>query len=385
MNRKKYITTAFMVLALLIVSYSFIETEQKPNISLNPLLNGGDTSRITVRLPQSPIITEEMLSGEDGASINGPSLIKVPDWISNPLGKYYLYFAHHAGTYIRLAYADRIEGPWHIHEEGVLPLSSQSLLRGHIASPEAVIDEKSHRIYLFYHGPRKSPDKNGKRGQVTCMSVSDDGLNFQQIDRIVGPPYLRVFQYHGQWFAMDHSGILQRASALGEVFEPVARIIGDDITAAVDPSLLGEPGAPLAKDRPSEGPYRYAIRHVGLDVNDGILTVYFSCVGHRPERILCTKIDMKASPETWRAKTTIEVLRPETREEGADLPLAFSKGGISVTRVNELRDPTVFREGGKAYLLYSIAGEHGIGIADLDLIEKVRRKSNSSDSIQSWK
>jgi hypothetical protein len=42
-----------------------------------------------------------------GDNINGPAAIRVPEWIENPLGNYYLYFAHHQGTYIRLAYADR--------------------------------------------------------------------------------------------------------------------------------------------------------------------------------------------------------------------------------------------------------------------------------------
>ena len=32
-----------------------------------------------------------------GANINGPSLIRVPSWLSNAMGRYYLYFAHHKG------------------------------------------------------------------------------------------------------------------------------------------------------------------------------------------------------------------------------------------------------------------------------------------------
>ena len=53
-----------------------------------------------------------------GSNINGPSLIRVPDWLPNPLGKYYLYFAHHKGEYIRLAYADDLSGPWTTYEAG---------------------------------------------------------------------------------------------------------------------------------------------------------------------------------------------------------------------------------------------------------------------------
>jgi hypothetical protein len=47
------------------------------------------------------------------------------------------------------------------------------------------------------------------------------------------------------------------------------------------------------------------------------------------------------------------------------LPLAYSRGDISRTRVNELRDPVVFRKGAAAWLLHSTAGEHGIGLARL--------------------
>lgn len=31
-----------------------------------------------------------MLPGRDGENINGPSLIRVPAWVKNPLGRYYL-------------------------------------------------------------------------------------------------------------------------------------------------------------------------------------------------------------------------------------------------------------------------------------------------------
>ena len=56
------------------------------------------------------------LDREHGFSnINGPSLVRVPEWVENPLGRYYLYFAHHRGAYIRLAYADAIEGPYTVY------------------------------------------------------------------------------------------------------------------------------------------------------------------------------------------------------------------------------------------------------------------------------
>jgi hypothetical protein len=58
-----------------------------------------------------------------GTNINGPSLIRVPGFVAQPLGKYYLYFAHHKGSYIRLAYADNVEGPYTVYTPGALQLS----------------------------------------------------------------------------------------------------------------------------------------------------------------------------------------------------------------------------------------------------------------------
>ena len=57
--------------------------------------------RVT-RLTEGPIIGPD-LHPSIGLNIQGPSLIRVPDWIDDSLGAYYLYFADHKGSYIRLA------------------------------------------------------------------------------------------------------------------------------------------------------------------------------------------------------------------------------------------------------------------------------------------
>jgi hypothetical protein len=46
------------------------------------------------------------------------------------------------------------------------------------------------------------------------------------------------------------------------------------------------------------------------------------------------------------------------------MPRASQYGG-SMQRVNQLRDPAIFEEAGKIYLLYAIAGEQGIAIGEL--------------------
>ena len=50
------------------------------------------TDDVTVRrLANNPIVTADLSPGI-GINIQGPSLIRVPDWLPNPLGRYYLYF-----------------------------------------------------------------------------------------------------------------------------------------------------------------------------------------------------------------------------------------------------------------------------------------------------
>src|SRR6187549_1538527 len=76
---------------------------------------------VATRLAQNPLITLRT-SPSLGDNIDGPTVIRVPAWVERPLGRYYMYFAHHMGAFIRLAYADSIGGPWKIYEPGVVPV-----------------------------------------------------------------------------------------------------------------------------------------------------------------------------------------------------------------------------------------------------------------------
>ncbi len=319
-----------------------------------------------VRLPHNPIITPAMLPGEDGENINGPSMIRAPEWVRNPLGRYYLYFAHHNGKYIRLAYADRPEGPWKIHPGGALNIGDQKAVTGHIASPDVFVDRSARRVYLFYHGKARVAATEGEGeepGQQSSVAVSEDGLHFRPLNVVVGPAYLRVFQHLGAWYGITGRGALLKAASPNARFQPVGQLIGPEIVSSLDPALRGEPGA--NSNRPARGADRYSIRHSGLDLLGGRLVIYFTCVGHRPERIFATFVDLKGAPETWRASGCVEVLRPEKVWEGANLPLRYSQGGRARAPENGIRDPAVFRENGRAWLLYSVAGEYGIGMAEL--------------------
>ena len=144
------------------------------------------------RSEHNPLITFAS-SPSLGENINGPSVIRVPDWIDNPLGKYYMYFAHHHGKYIRLAYADAPEGPWTIYEPGTLQLEQAKVFSGHVASPDVHVDEDRQEIRMYFHGPT---DGEGWI-QETGVAVSKDGLAFEASDEILGPYYFRVFRWQG--------------------------------------------------------------------------------------------------------------------------------------------------------------------------------------------
>ena len=72
--------------------------------------------KIKINRGDNGLIIPPNLSNEIGSNVQGPSLIKVPEWINNKLGNSYLYFADHKGDHIRLAYSDTLQGPWKINQ-----------------------------------------------------------------------------------------------------------------------------------------------------------------------------------------------------------------------------------------------------------------------------
>ena len=273
------------------------------------------------RFTTNPIITPNM-DARMGDNINGPSLIRVPDWLRDPLGRYYLYFAHHHGSYIRLAYADDLAGPWQTHEPGVLDLADSHFQR-HIASPDVHVDDEQRRIRMYYHGVTDA-------GQKSRLAISPDGLRFTARPEILGTSYFRVFEWRNRHFALAMPGQLYRSEdGLGR-FEP-------------GPTLFTE-----------------NMRHSALRLAGDTLSVFYSNAFDCPESILVSNVELNEDWESWQESRLEMVLGPEHEYEGADLELAPSKRGAAKTRARQLRDPCIFEEDGQTYLFYSVAGEHGI-------------------------
>ncbi len=300
-----------------------------------------------------PIIRPEM-DARMGDNINGPALIRAPQWLPNRLGEYYLYFADHKGSYIRLAAADELIGPWRMYEPGALQLSQtafparaddfapelaaaqrQGWVYPHIASPDAVVDEAARRIRLYFHGQLA----DGR--QVSRVATSEDGIDFAAGEEILSTSYLRMIRLdevdEPGWYGMSMPGILYRSvDGLGGF--------------AQGTQLFAE-----------------TMRHCALLRRGGTLWVFWTNVGDAPERIYASPIALRGDWRAWTAGERREVLRPVYDWEGAALPIAPSVRGFAPEPVHELRDPAIFEEDGAAYLLYTVQGERGIGIAQLDV------------------
>ena len=313
------------------------------------------------------VIIRPEMDARMGRNVQGPSMIRVPDWVRGALGRYYLYFADHKGSYIRLAYAASPEGPWRMHEPGSLDLRESlypteppvppldvsaakvDRLPGaappgtpgmlapeleashpHIASPDVHVDHSMHRIVMYYHGLA------GYRTQRTRVAVSPDGVNFTPREALLGSSYFRVFAHGGATYAVVMPGLLMRAEDPFGPFEP-------------GPDLFGDPNQ----------------RHTALLKRGDTLFVFWTRVGDVPERILVSRVELHGDWRDWRAGPAEEVLRPEMEWEGARLPAGRSWRGAINIPVNQLRDPCILDRDGHAVLLYAVAGEAGIAIAEL--------------------
>jgi hypothetical protein len=105
--------------------------------------------------------------------------------------------------------------------------------------------------------------------------------------------------------------------------------------------------------------------HAALRLDGSILSGFYTNVGDCPERILLSTIDLTPAWRSWVASAAMVMFEPERDCEGRQLPQVPSVRGLVSEPVGQLRDPAIFREHGHAYLLYAVAGEREIAMAEL--------------------
>ena len=209
-------------------------------------------------------------------NIDGPSVIRIPDWI--PISErvhedaiYYTYFAHHGGDNIRLAWSASITGPWNLFNaqgstaperawgvngdntgtltpgSGVLDLDLNNSfdeltptdgslvgVNRHVASPDVLVDNENQRIVMYFHGPQMGDPNN----QKTFVATSKYGLNFNPAtglgpanrgfqgeagrgmrEVITGESYFRIFEVGGETFAYSNNAELWQAPVTNDAGE----------------------------------------------------------------------------------------------------------------------------------------------------------------------
>ena len=309
------------------------------------------------RLLDAPVI-DASTHASIGTNIQGPSLIRVPDWLETPLGRYYLYFADHKGSYIRLAHSDALAGPWRVYAPGSLQLEESHFLAAppevpaamrdglvaraapgvdalreattpHIASPDVHVDNAAQSIVMYFHG-LEAPGY-----QVSRVATSRDGIHFEARLEVLGRSYMRVFRHRGMTYAMAMPGRFYRSR--------------DGFTGFEEGPLL----------------FNADMRHAALLKRGESLFVFWTQVGHAPERILLSVVDLARDWTAWKETEAREVLRPKREWEGAGAPVEPSVRGPVRGRVNQLRDPAIYVEGNRVFLLYAVAGESGIALAEV--------------------
>lgn len=321
------------------------------------------------RFIDHPIIYPE-LDESIGTNIQGPCLIKVPKWVENSLGAYYLYFADHKGSYIRLAYADKIQGPWTVYKNGSLQLSQTTFLQQnptltkeqeaelpslpeklgfdpntkiehdllqeavtvHVAAPSVYIDDVNKKFIMYFHG------LTAPAIQKTRVAFSDDGINFEQnSNENLGKTYMRVFKYNDTYYGISMPGQLYRSNNPFTEFEEGNIIFGVNT------------------------------RHCDVKLRGNTLYIIYSVVGDAPEQFYLSTVDVSKPWEEWTPSDPIFVMKPEKDWEGADAKVEPSVRSSAYGHVNQLRDPFIYEENGQLYILYAVAGESGIGIVKLNI------------------
>ena len=267
----------------------------------------------------------------------------VLEWRSRLTGRriFQIYFAGHKARHIRLAESRELLGPYKLRRFPIAMLTRFSRTRrGHVSSPEIYYVGK--KKYLITHAVPKHPEIS----QLSYISRLWFSRFTPKIKRLDLPSYARAFIHQGRHFVITRAG---------KLFE-------------VNPKLEILRKTPISKRNLFEKNERdngKHIRHPMVANIQGRLICFYTCIGDTPERVFASEIlDLEGEKPYF--SRPIEIIRPELPYEGADLPITPSTRGSAKRPVNQLRDPYFFTTENKSYLFYSVKGEFGIALCEID-------------------
>jgi hypothetical protein len=204
------------------------------------------------------------------------------------------------------------------------------------------VDNKTKELRMYFHSWAM---QGGQKLLSTFVATSTDGLHYAMPTKeILGHGFSRTFEHNGSYYSvgmyLNKECIFMRSK--------------DGLTNFVD----GPHCMPRA-------------RHNAVWLEGDTLYIVYSIVGEAPEQLYYSTVDLSQDWTSWKVSPPEKLLTSEMDYEGANLPIAPSKHGYAKGGpVHELRDPAIFEEDGKRYLLYSVEGECGIAIAEVKSQEK---------------
>lgn len=308
-----------------------------------------DLPPTVIRSADGPIV-DALSHPAIGRNINGPCVLRAPDWLPDPPGRFLMYFAHHTGTFIRLATSDHLRGPWRVLDTQPLRLADTNfaqqdvthcsdtgeLLRepAHIASPDVHVLDDERKFVMLFHG------LHADGTQATRIAVSEDGLAFttRGYDHDIAPPYLRLCRVGARIICVAWGGEIYISDS---IFGPFRK-------------------GPPVTERPNGA--NLIPRHPALTLRNGQLHCFYSLIGDCPEKLWHIPLHPSEEDKEWQAGEPKVVLEPARTWEGAALPKTTSRVGAATGLEHALRDPFVFED----HLFYVGGGESCIAVAEIN-------------------
>jgi len=167
-----------------------------------------------IRVSDQPLLDLSAVPWADRKkTIMVPTVLDMSRYLSEPIDRFYMYYAPHHSQGIGLATASHPEGPWTPYPGNpIITLDQFSGIRGHISALEILYQPVGGRFLAYPHG------SGLKSGQETVIGSSEDGVNFAEIpDAPIlssdpagtwekhGASYLRVFRYKGMVYGIFKS------------------------------------------------------------------------------------------------------------------------------------------------------------------------------------
>ena len=119
------------------------------------------------RLSQNPLITVDT-SSSLGSNVNGPTVIRVPDWVERPLGRYYMYSRTTWGSSFDWPMQTRSPVRGSVDEPGVLHVRNTAFFRPQPDPKETLAD-----FYTQWRPPKSCRSRAQATGDVVPRMVDE--------------------------------------------------------------------------------------------------------------------------------------------------------------------------------------------------------------------